>query len=57
MDILIMGKRGRIGGVVCVNVTKRKASKTPNQVLFLVAVTFNTSCNGFIIRRLKAITE
>jgi hypothetical protein len=52
-----MGKRGRIGGFVRVNVTKRKASKTPNQVLFLVAVTFNTSCNGFIINMLKEKKE
>ena len=57
MGILNVGKRGRIGGVVCANVTKRKASKTPNQVLFLVAVTFNTSWNGFIIKRLKARKE
>ena len=28
-----------------------------NKVLFLVAVTFNTSCNGFIFSRLKAKEE
>ena len=27
-----------------------RSIKTPNLVLFLVAVTFNTSCNGFIFR-------
>ena len=31
-----------------------RSIKTPNLVLFLVSVTFNTSCNGFIFRRLKA---
>jgi len=30
---------------------------TPNLVLILVAVTFNTSYNRFIIRRLKAKKE
>ena len=27
-----------------------RSIKTPNLVLFLVAVTFNTPCNGFIFR-------
>ena len=27
-----------------------RSIKTPNLVLFLVSVTFNTSCNGFIFR-------
>ena len=31
-----------------------RSIKTPNLVLFLVAVTFNTSCNGFIDSRLMS---
>ena len=34
-----------------------KSIKTPNLVLFLVAVTFNTSYNRFIIKRLKVEKE
>ena len=34
-----------------------RSIKTPNLVLFLVAVTFNTSYNRFIIKRLKVEKE
>ena len=51
------GKTGKDKGRCVRKCNQTKSIKTPNIVLFLVAVTFNTSCNEFIIKRLKAGME
>ena len=51
------GKTGKDRGRCVCKCNQTKSIKTPNQVLFLVAVTFNTSCNGFIINMLKEKKE
>ena len=50
-------KTGKDRGRCVCKCNQTKSIKTPNLVLFLVAVTFNTSWNGFIFRWLKAVTE
>ena len=50
------GKTGKDRGRCVCKCNQTKSIKTPNLV-FLVAVTFNTSWNGFIIKRLKARME
>ena len=52
-----MGKQEKDEGRCVRKCNQTKSIKTPNLVLFLVAVTFNTSGNGFIFSRLKAKEE
>ena len=47
---LAHGKTGKDRECCACKCNQVKSIKTPNLVLFLVAVTFNTSCNGFIFR-------
>ena len=44
------GKTGKDRVCCACKCNQVRSIKTPNLVLFLVAVTFNTSCNGFIFR-------
>ena len=44
------GKTGKDRGRCVCKCNQTKSIKTPNLVLFLVAVTFNTSGKGFIFR-------
>ena len=44
------GKTGKDRVCCACKCNQVKSIKTPNLVLFLVAVTFNTSCNRFIFR-------
>ena len=51
------GKTGKDRVCCACKCNQVRSIKTPNLVLFLVAVTFNTSCNRFIIKRLKVEKE
>ena len=47
---LAHGKTGKDRVCCACKCNQVRSIKTPNLVLFLVAVTFNTSCNRFIFR-------
>ena len=54
---LAHGKTGKDRVCCACKCNQVRSIKTPNLVLFLVAVTFNTSYNRFIIKRLKVEKE